>query len=79
MTSQPVVHSAHNAVRKRDQGQKRNQHGSDVERKVQAISCPPRDRAQQVFLFLRFFLLFAHYDSSGCFWLLGFGHEHFRH
>ncbi len=44
----------------RNQREKRNQHGGNVERKMQAVGGPSRHRAQQIFFLLGFLLVVTH-------------------
>ena len=74
-----IVNSAHDAVGQRDQGEKRNQHGGNIERQVQTIGRAPRDGAEKIFFLLCFFLFGAHHNLARGFRLLGFGHEHLGH
>src|ERR1700758_1534275 len=70
-----IVDAAENSVDEGNEGEKRNQHGGDVERELQAIGCSARNCAEQIFFLLRFFFLGAHNDSPGGSWLLRFRHE----
>ena len=61
---------------KRDQREKCDQHGADIERQMQAIDRAAGDGAEKIFFFLPGFF-FGHHDAAGGYRLFGFGHEHF--
>ena len=77
MRSEPVVQPAQDAVRERNQRQEGDQHGPNIDGKLQTVSGAPRDGAQKIFVLVHHFL--GHLHAACRHRLLSLRYQHLGH